>query len=69
MKKKIPSHDAVKEGPSLEERLVLIMDGARAAVGVDRLHLWALAPEGDRLLYVAGSGLSAEDRRSLLERP
>jgi len=69
MKKKIPSRDAVKKEPSLEERLVLIMDGARAAVGVDRLHLWALASEGGRLLYVAGSGLSPEDRRSLLERP
>ena len=56
MKQKIPPHDAVNKGPSLEEQLVQIMDGAREAVGVDRLHLWALAPEGDRLLYVAGSG-------------
>ncbi|UCD67780.1 MAG: GAF domain-containing protein, partial [Betaproteobacteria bacterium] len=57
------------QGPSLEDRLLNTMEGAREAVRVDRLHLWALAPEGDRLLYVAGSGLSEDDTRSLVERP
>ena len=39
------------------------------AAPVDRLHLWALAPGGDRLIYVAGSGVSEEDGRRLRLRP
>ena len=61
--------DAIREDVSLEERLVHVLEAAREAVAVDRLHLWAIAPEADKLLYVQGSGLSAEDRRSLRGRP
>ncbi len=69
MKKVIPSFDAVQEGRSLDERLSQVMEGARETAGVDRLHLWALAPEGERLVYVLGSGLSQQNRRSLDKRP
>ena len=62
-----PKRTALKKR-SLEDGLLNVMAGAREAVGVDRLHLWALAPEGDRLLYVASSGLSEADKRSLVER-
>lgn len=34
---------------SLDEQLARVVDAARAAAGVDRLHLWALAPERERL--------------------
>ena len=69
MKQIIPLFDAPCEGRPLEQRLLQIMEAARETTGVDRLHLWALAPEGDRLLYVVGSGLSRQDRRSLKKRP
>ena len=49
----------------LGEQLSHVLDAARQAVAVDRLHLWALSPEGDRLVYVTGSGLSDQDRVSL----
>ncbi len=57
--------DAMHAALSLDEHIAHVLEAAREAVGVDRLHLWAVAPEGDRLLYVASSGLSEADRRSL----
>ena len=60
--------DTDREELSLEEQLVHLLEAARAAVAVDRLHLWGIAQESDRLLYVAGSGLSVDDRLSS-ERP
>ena len=61
--------DAMPDGLSLDAQLAHVLEAAREAVPVDRLHLWALAPEGDRLLYVTGSGLSEEDQRALGKRP
>ena len=61
--------DAMQDGLSLDAQLAHVLEAAREAVPVDRLHLWALAPEGDRLLYVTGSGLSEEDQRALGKRP
>ena len=61
--------DAMRDEVSLDEQLAHVLDAARETVAVDRLHLWALAPEGDRLLYVTGSGLSEEDQRALGKRP
>jgi signal transduction histidine kinase/CheY-like chemotaxis protein len=69
MKQIIPMVDAVHEGRPLEQRLLQIMEAAREIAGVDRLHLWALSPEGNRLLYVVGSGLLEQDRHSLRKRP
>src|SRR4249920_640440 len=51
----------------LGEQLSHVLDTARQVASVDRLHLWALSPDGDRLVYVTGSGLSDEDRRALRE--
>ena len=59
----------MQEEISLDEQLARVLEAARQAVRVDRLHLWVLAPEGDRLLYATGSGLSEKDRRSLDEWP
>ena len=53
---------------SLEEQLVQVLKSAQAAVAVDRLHLWAFAQERDRLLYVAGSGLSEDDVVRILQK-
>ena len=69
MEQVIRLSDALREDVSLEEQLAHVLEAAREAVAVDRLHLWALAPDADKLLYVAGSGLSKEDRRSLGSDP
>jgi GAF domain-containing protein/DNA-binding response OmpR family regulator len=61
--------DAIQNGLSLDEQLAHVLEAAREVVSVDRLHLWALAPDGERLLYVTGSGLSEEDWRALDKRP
>jgi GAF domain-containing protein len=61
--------DTMHAGLSLDEHIAHVLEAAREAVGVDRLHLWAVAPQGDRLLYVASSGLSHADQRSLTDRP
>jgi GAF domain-containing protein len=45
-----------------------VLEAAREVVAVDRLLVWAVAPEADRLVHVTSSGLSKEDRRSLGER-
>ena len=60
---------AMQDGLSLDAQLAQVLEAAREVVPVDRLHLWALAPAGDRLLYVTGSGLSEEDQRALGKRP
>ncbi len=59
---------AGRETLPLGEQLSHVLEAARQAVGVDRLHLWALSPEGDRLVYVTGSGVSKQDWRSLGQR-
>jgi len=69
MEQVVQLSDARQAPLSLEEQLARVLEAAREAVAVDRLHLWAIAPQGDQLLYVTGSGLSEEDRRSLGERP
>ena len=58
---------ASRETLPLGEQLTHVLEVARQAVAVDRLHLWAVSPEGDRLVYVTGSGVSEEDWNSLEE--
>src|SRR5215472_9170890 len=58
----------LQKGLSFEQQLVHALEVAREDVGVDRLHVWAAAPGDDRLIHVAGSGMSKEDRLSLGER-
>jgi hypothetical protein len=58
----------LQETLSFEQQVEQVLEAAREVLAVDRVHVWATAPEGDRLIYVASSGLSAEDRMSLGER-
>ena len=58
---------AMQEVLSLKERVTRVLAAAHQIVAVDRLHSWAITPEGDRLMYLAGAGLSEEDQRSLSE--
>jgi GAF domain-containing protein/CheY-like chemotaxis protein len=59
---------AAQETLPLDQQLALVLEAAREAVGVDRVMVWAIAPEADRLIHVANSGLSEEDRLPLGER-
>ena len=58
---------AMQEALSLKDRITRVLAAAHEIVAVDRLHCWAITPEGDRLAYLAGAGLSEEDERSLSE--
>src|SRR3954470_13731708 len=49
----------------LEQQIAYVLEAARETVGVERLAVWALAPEADRLIHVASSGMSETDRLSL----
>jgi signal transduction histidine kinase/CheY-like chemotaxis protein len=53
---------AMQEALSLEERLTRVLEAAPEVVGVDRIGVWVVAPEGDRLVPLAAAGLDAEDR-------
>jgi signal transduction histidine kinase len=56
---------AMQEALSLKDRVTRILAAAHEVVAVDRLHSWAITPEGDQLAYLAGTGLSDEDQKSL----
>ena len=60
---------AMQEALSLKDRITRVLAAAHQIVAVDRLHCWAITPEGDRLAYLAGVGMSEEDERSLSEMP
>ena len=55
----------MQEALSLKDRVTRILAAAHEVVAVDRLHSWAITPEGDQLAYLAGAGLSDEDQGSL----
>jgi signal transduction histidine kinase/DNA-binding response OmpR family regulator len=52
---------AMQEPLSLREALSRVLDGARELVGIDRLSLWALNPEGDRLMPLSATGIPEEE--------
>jgi hypothetical protein len=56
---------ALQDARSFEQQIVQVLDAAREVLAVDRVHIWAVAPQGDRLIHVASAGLSESDRQSL----
>ena len=59
---------ALQEALPFEKQVSQVLKAAREVLDVDRVHVWAVAPEADRLIHVASSGLSEDDKRSLGER-
>ena len=59
---------ALQEVLPLEQQVAQVLEAAREILAVDRVHVWAVAPEADRLIHVASSGLSEVDKLSLGER-
>src|SRR5262245_27426389 len=53
---------------SFEQQVSEVLQAARDAVGIDRIVVWAVAPEGERLVCVATSGLSKAEASSLAKQ-
>src|SRR5262245_16376373 len=68
VEKLLQAFAGLQEALPFEQQLAHVLETAREEIGLDRLVLWATAPEGDRLLHVAGSGVSDGDRLSLGDR-
>ena len=59
---------ALQEGLPFEQQVAQVLEAAREVLDVDRVHVWAVVPEADRLIHVASSGLSEDDKQSLGKR-
>ena len=47
---------AMQEPLSLREQLARVLEAARQVVAIDRFYIWAVTPEGDGLVALAGAG-------------
>jgi signal transduction histidine kinase len=56
---------ALQEPLSLAEQLTRVLDAARQVVGLDRIYVWTLNPEGDGLRISAQAGFAQGDWRDL----
>jgi PAS domain S-box-containing protein len=54
---------AVQEPLSLKEQLHRVLEGARGVVAIDRVYVWAVSREGDKLVNLAGAGFSEDALR------
>src|SRR5256712_13569743 len=46
----------MQEPLSLREQLARVLEAARQVVAIDRFYIWAVTPEGDGLVALAGAG-------------
>ena len=53
---------AMEESLSLKDQLTRVLEAARQVVAVDRFFIWAITPEGHKLVVLATAGFSEEDR-------
>jgi signal transduction histidine kinase/DNA-binding response OmpR family regulator/HAMP domain-containing protein len=49
---------------SLKEQLHRVLEAAREVVAIDRFYIWAVSPEADRLVNLAGAGFSEEELKA-----
>jgi signal transduction histidine kinase/DNA-binding response OmpR family regulator len=54
---------AMQEPLSLREQLTRVLEAARQMGILDRIYVWAVSPEADRLVNLAGAGFSADEWR------
>jgi signal transduction histidine kinase len=52
---------AMQEPLSLKEQLHRVLDGARQLGLIERIYVWAVSPEADRFVNLAGAGFSDEE--------
>ncbi len=55
---------AMEESLSLKDQLTRVLEAARQVVAVDRFFIWAITPEGHKLVVLATAGFSEEDRKA-----
>ncbi len=56
---------AMQEPLSLMEQLTRVLDAARQVVFIDRIYVWAVTAEGDKLANLAGAGFTEEESTEL----
>ncbi len=54
---------AMQEPLTLRDQLARVLEAARQVVAIDRVYIWAVTPDGDRLVNLAGAGFSEEDSK------
>jgi signal transduction histidine kinase/CRP-like cAMP-binding protein len=54
---------AMQEPLSLRDQLARVLEAARQVVAIDRVYIWAVTPDGDRLVNLAGAGFSEEESK------
>ncbi len=54
---------AMQEPLSLKEQLTRVLEAARQVVSIDRFYIWAITPDGDKLVNLAGAGFSEEESK------
>ena len=55
---------AMQEPLSLKEQLGRVLETATRLGLLDRIYLWALSPDGERLVNLAGAGFDVEEARA-----
>ena len=55
---------AMQEPLSLKEQLGRVLETATRLGLLDRIYVWALSPDGERLVNLAGAGFDAEEARA-----
>ncbi len=56
---------AMQEPLSLKEQLTRVLEAAREVVFIDRFNIWAVTPDGEKLVNLAGAGFTEEESREL----
>ena len=56
---------ALQEPLSLRDELTRVLDAAREVVTIDRIYLWAVTPDGERLAKIAHTGFEAGEVSAL----
>ncbi|HEV8306837.1 MAG TPA: HAMP domain-containing protein [Methylomirabilota bacterium] len=55
---------AMQEALSLKDQLTRVLEAARQVVAVDRFFIWAITPDGHKLVALVTAGLPEEDRKA-----
>ena len=55
----------MQEPLSLRDELARVLDAAREVVGIDRIYVWAVTPDGERFARIALTGFETEEISAL----
>jgi signal transduction histidine kinase len=57
---------AMQEPLSLKDQLARVLEAARQVVRIDRVYIWVISPEGDRVAALVGAGFSDAEREEFV---